>query len=89
MPPSGRIQWAVYEDGRIYGSWPDPNFAVDARNRGIMAGIACDVVNGYPLDRWTHTPPKKLLQPGMSVEWCMRDWIIGRWEERAWRELER
>jgi hypothetical protein len=88
--PNGRIQWAVYEDGRMYGSWPDPNFAVDARNRGIMAGIACDVVNGYPLDRKVAMVYQQFINyPAMSVEWCMRDWIIERWEERAWRELER
>lgn len=84
--PNGRIQWAVYEDGRVYGSWPDPNFAVDARRRGIVAGIACDVVRWPPPSR-KYPAPKTLLRDGVSIEQCLRDWIIDRWEERAWAEM--
>ena len=85
---NGRIQWALLEDGRLYGSWPDPKFVTDTRRRVIVGCIAAEVVRWPPVNS-RYPAPKTLLRDGVSVEQCLRDWIIERWEEDVLRAMER
>lgn len=76
-------RWALYEDGRLYGSWPDPKFVTAVRRRVIVGCIAAEVVR-WPSLHSKYPAPKTLLRDGVSVEQCLRDWIIDIWEDRTW-----
>lgn len=82
-----KIRWALYEDGRMYGSWPDPKFASDIRRRVIVGCIAAEVVRWSSLHS-KYPSPKTLLRDGVSVEQCLREWIIDRWEEQTWAKMD-
>lgn len=87
---TSQIRWAVYENGRLYGSWPDPAYAQEVRARGIALDVLIEArmpnqVHG------TYVSSKKLsaerISGGVSVEMSIRDAVIGAWEERIMQKL--
>lgn len=85
-----RIMWEVHNDGRLYGSWPDPAFAQEIRARGIALDVLIEARMPNSVSS-AYASAKKLnagrIGEAVSVEMSVRDAIIRAWEESIMQKL--